>query len=685
MKVKKTKNINDILGNMKLKFKLVLSFLIIVFMIILVAGTSMVNLKNVSYQIDIFTDISEANNILNLARLEQVRFETDSNMELAEDVDTYLHESIELIKKARNMMKSDENIKNTENMLKEVSDFNDAFDRYVDLEKENINQDKVRENAAEGFISSIEKTMELESIYIKRLTNPSDIKRSYDKYQIIKEAYDNYMEVRIDANKYVLTRSSELADDIQLRVNQINATLKNAENSVVDRDVLENIKKALSNLTIYEDAFHKYRKIVEEQEVTKNDMRNQAVEAEKIAKIIEAGVEDYIIKTEKRSKNTNLGFSAFSILISIVVANLLTRNITGGISIVEESINSIAAFDLRKSVSSKVLNRKDEVGALGNSAESINKNMREIIGNIVETAGTLAASAQQLSAQSDMASETSEEISKTIEEIANGATHQAMDTESGVMNVSELGNLIESDMENVQKLLKSADLVTNLKNEGLNIIDELIEETNKSSESTEIVYGIIKDTNTSVKRIENASQMIQNISDQTNLLALNAAIEAARAGEAGRGFSVVADEIRVLAEQSNQFTKEIMATIIDLMSKSGKAVENMEIAKKVIETQAQGVDTTSNKFSGIAEAIEDMENIIDELRNSSMNMESKKDEIIGIMENLSGISEENAASTEEASASIEEQTASITEISIATADLAKLSEEMQETILKFKY
>jgi len=178
--------------------------------------------------------------------------------------------------------------------------------------------------------------------------------------------------------------------------------------------------------------------------------------------------------------------------------------------------------------------------------------------------------------------------------------------------------------------------------------------------------------------------MINSIAKQTDLLALNAAIEAARAGESGKGFAVLAEEIRKLSEQSNKFTLDISNIIEELTFKTGNAVEKMKQAGVVVEAQAKCVELTNNKFHGINNAIDKMKEVIDNINHSGREMDHKKEEIIGILENLSAISQENAAGTEEASASVEEQTASMEEIANAGKVLATLAEQMKESILRFK-
>ncbi|ABR46809.1 methyl-accepting chemotaxis sensory transducer [Alkaliphilus metalliredigens QYMF] len=380
--------------------------------------------------------------------------------------------------------------------------------------------------------------------------------------------------------------------------------------------------------------------------------------------------------------------TVIGLIIGIIFVYTIAKKIADPIAILALEIEKISNYDLyfdENSKTKKYLNNKDEIGTITRALDVMQRNLIDLVKDISGTAQQVAASAEELTATSQQSATAADEVAKTIEEIAEGANDQAKDTEKGVEHVNELGELIEKDQQYIKDLNISANEATKLKDEGFKILKDLVEKTKINSESTEEVYTIIVNTNESAEKIENASQMIRSIAEQTNLLALNAAIEAARAGDAGRGFAVVAEEIRKLAEQSNSFTKEIAGIIKELTDKTGHAVDTIQEVEKVTASQTESVQFTNDKFKGINGAIEKMKEIITEINQSSEKMGGKKNQIIEIIENLSAISQENAAGTEEASASVEEQTASMGEIANASDSLARLAEEMQGAIAKFKY
>jgi len=384
-------------------------------------------------------------------------------------------------------------------------------------------------------------------------------------------------------------------------------------------------------------------------------------------------------------------YRAFNILIIIVlivmgiVSIMVASYITKPISAITEYSDNISKLDLTEDLPQKLVHRKDEIGALTQAFNNITSSLREFIKGISENAQYVFSASENLKLTSTESARAAEEVAKVIEDIAMGASSQAKDTERGAISINELGKLIEENQMHINKLKLSADEVTKLKNEGFDILGGLIEKTINNSEYLRKVQEIIANTNESAGKIEIASQMIKSIAEQTNLLALNAAIEAARAGEAGKGFAVVADEIRKLSEQSNLFTEEIEEIIKELTDKIYDAVKTMQDVAKLIDSQVESAELTNTKFKGIDNVIEGMTEIINSINESAKIMGSKKNEIIEVIENLSAISQENAAGTEEASAAVEEQAASMVEVSNASESLAKLAEEMKANISKFKY
>jgi methyl-accepting chemotaxis protein len=371
----------------------------------------------------------------------------------------------------------------------------------------------------------------------------------------------------------------------------------------------------------------------------------------------------------------------FNLIILIFIWIMSSRGISRPLMHLFEAIDNL---DVSENIPEEFMVKKDEIGLLSNAFQKVIDRLRNLINQISKLSVEVANFSEELNLTINQSAIATDEVSRVIEEIAKGATEQAEETEKGAMRIVYLGSLVEQEQELLSELKKSTEKVNILKNEGMEIIKDLIEKTADNNEASRKVREVIIDTSKSAEKIENASHMIKSIASQTNLLALNAAIEAARAGEAGLGFSVVADEVRKLAEESNNFTEEIAKVVADLMEKVDYGVAIMKNVEEIAVLQTDSVELTSNKFEGIAYSIESIRESIEDIDASGREMIIKKDEIIDIIESLSAISEENAAGTQEASASVEEQTASMQEIANASDSLSSLAAKMKESIDKFK-
>ncbi|OLS02479.1 methyl-accepting chemotaxis protein [Tissierella creatinophila] len=376
-----------------------------------------------------------------------------------------------------------------------------------------------------------------------------------------------------------------------------------------------------------------------------------------------------------------IGSIAALLIISLLY--FVSREVLTALNSMKADTEMMANGDFSLDAPEEFQAREDEFGEIARANMNMKKSIRNILRDVITRAEVVAAHSEELTATTHQSKLAADELATVIEEIAHTSTLQAEDVENGSNAMGELNREMELNNLNIERLNHSTGEVNTLKDEGLELIGDLVDKTEEVREAIQKIGVVIDDTNASAANIAKAIEMIQSISEQTNLLALNAAIEAARAGESGRGFAVVAEEIRKLAEGSNSFTGEIELIVNDLTSKSLEAVETMDQVEEIINSQGSSVDRTNAKFEGISLSLEEIQEVISRVNKSNEDMAAQKERLTNLIENLATVAEENAAGTEEAAASVEEQNAVMTEINNASEELAKVAEELNSAASVF--
>jgi len=318
------------------------------------------------------------------------------------------------------------------------------------------------------------------------------------------------------------------------------------------------------------------------------------------------------------------------------------------------------------------------------AVNSIIGEMSSLVKSFFSMSSLIVESTDKVRIASEMASNAMSEIAITVDQIAKGASSQAGDAQQGVFLVDKLSEQISLLYQSYNSVTEDTRKINELNNIGLESVNVLRGKSKENHETTEKIFSVVEKLTNSAKDIGSFVESIESIAEQTNLLALNAAIEAARAGEAGRGFAVVADEVRKLADQSRQSTEEINVLMKSIEEESMLAIESMGIMRKVSAEQNSAVNKTDSAFSDIANAINSIVLKINEVNQAVTKMQNDKTEVIAAIENISAVSQQTAAFSEEVAVTSEHQLKYIDDMREASGTLDKLVKELAEKLSKYK-
>lgn len=372
-----------------------------------------------------------------------------------------------------------------------------------------------------------------------------------------------------------------------------------------------------------------------------------------------------------------------AVIISLIVA-IISKRIVKIVTGMEGMVNEFAKGNFACEMDAKILKRKDEFGSSAQAMVKLQEELRRIIGHIQESSGEVLRDGNELESVAMQTSTTAEEVSSAVEDISKGAQSQAEDTEVATMQITEMGNLIQAIVENVERLNETSLTMQTTGEASAETMKELSEYNDRTVAAIYKVSENVKATDDSVNEIAAAVDLITNIASQTNLLSLNASIEAARAGEAGRGFAVVASEISKLSDESNASAKKIQDIIQELASDSKNSMELMEEVKHTLQQQQEKLSATKNQFEDVIADIETSRRDTNTIHEQTKDCDTARQAVVGIIENLSAISEENAASTQQTTASMEELNATISLVANSATALKELAVSLDEDTRFFK-
>ena len=382
------------------------------------------------------------------------------------------------------------------------------------------------------------------------------------------------------------------------------------------------------------------------------------------------------------SKITAWFFLIVSLLISVSAVFYIRLKIVAPLKLLVVEANIIASGDLSNAdVQTK---SKDEIGQLGQSFNLMKNNLASLIKNVQLNTGQLTTSAQELSASTEEIAATSEDVTLRINQTYDAAQASAQASQESAHAMEETAVGVQRIAEATQVLHSSSIEASNTADKGSAIIEEAKKQMETINETTNSVNALVQKLAQQTEEINSISKVITDITDQTNLLALNAAIEAARAGEHGKGFAVVADEVRKLAEESKNSANSIVNLTLEIKSDTENVERAVSESLMSVKDGVQIISEAGQSFISIEQAVAQMTTQIQEISATSEQLSASAEEVTASVAEIANGSSTASQSLEMIVAATEEQGATMQQVNGVAVTLSESAHHLQNEIQQFK-
>lgn len=390
---------------------------------------------------------------------------------------------------------------------------------------------------------------------------------------------------------------------------------------------------------------------------------------------------DYL-QSVNEYRNITIGMTLISIFIASILVFFIIRKMLSSISLLKESMENVAKGDFQGKIHQHSIAKEIEALFLGfnHMVESLNT----LIGHLEKSTLSVTTTSGNLRAASHDAKHVTEQIAVAVGEVAVGMDNQVQSAIHGTEIMSE----ISADIHRVDSSIRAVEMSANEANEKAKSGNQLVNKTVEQmtycqeavNETAEKVYSLGQKS----AQIDQIVNFISDIANQTNLLSLNATIEATRAGEHGKGFLVVANEVRKLAEKTSESAIQIRHIIETILVETERAVQSMTRGAEVLTEGMDMVGKTEMAFDNIAVAIEKVLLEAKEVVGVARDVSKRASDMAGSMEQITAISQQIAASTDMVAASTEEQIASIDEVANEASSLDDLARDLGNVMERFR-
>jgi methyl-accepting chemotaxis protein len=546
-------------------------------------------------------------------------------------------------------------LKRLQTMDQAVADYLSQFDSYVDL------QDKAREARTDMGNAASEARDQFEVIEldmydaVRELRLQGDRLSGSDPLTLAETASGlskRMLDLRSQESLYIIDGSSKaleewnyVAEDLQGVARSLTVWLNEQQKG--------SIEKALQSLDLYQRSFVYYQQISAQKRTTEGAMIERAQAVFDLAETAQRSAEQSMQETSDRGLVTLAVMGGAAVVLGLLAALLISCSIVTPLRQAVAFAQRIAEGDLSQDLPQ---DRRDEPGQLMAAMQRMTLSLRSLIGRIGVGVSQIAAAAEQLSA--------------ITAQTSAGVQTQKLETEQTATAMHQMAATVQEVAQSAEQASLAARNADQQAQQGNQLVQQAVSQIGDLAVEVEQSAAAIQTLNQESTRIGSVLEVIRSVAEQTNLLALNAAIEAARAGEQGRGFAVVADEVRALARRAHDSTEEIESLIASLQCMAQGAVKQMDSSRELTRRTVTLADQAGDALGRITQAVSTIEQMNQQIAAAAEEQSLVAD---GISESVTRVRDIG-----EQSASASEQTAS------SSAELARLGVELQGLVAEFR-
>nr|WP_136478254.1 methyl-accepting chemotaxis protein [Pseudomonas sp. DG56-2] len=637
---------NSWFANISVNLKLGLGFGLVLLLTSLLALTGWNSMGGLINRSNWMSDITQLNSDLTNLRITRLQYMlTNGDDAAAGNVQVKLNAFSEQQQKLLKSFKSPENVKLLQDLGQTISEYQVSINKMRAGYKTSLAARDAMNLAASRAIELVE------AINRDILALPESDASRLDQFRTITQAKEQLFQVRLAVRSYIADISSETE---QLALRQLDGAL--AEIAGLNRQMpneAARIQQFESAVLAYRDAVRQFRDAIADVAVARQEMTVQG------ATIVKTSDALYKIQLDRRdsesaqARTLQVTATLLALLVGILAAVIITRQITRPLRETLAVVDKIASGDLTHNLH---ITRRDELGVLQQGIQRMGATLRDLISGIRDGVTQIASAAEELSA--------------VTEETSAGVNSQKVETDQVATAMHEMAATVQEVARNAEHASSAATDADAQARAGDQVVAEAIGQIERLAEevrrSTEAMGQLQQES----QKIGSVMDVIKSVAEQTNLLALNAAIEAARAGEAGRGFAVVADEVRGLAQRTQKSTEEIEELVAGLQSGTQQVANVMHGSRNLTESSVELTRKAGASLESITRTVSSIQSMNQQIAAAAEQQSAVAEQISRSILNVRDVSEQTAAASDETAAS--------------SVELARLGNQLQTLVSHFR-